>query len=243
MNQVPNQSRYGEAEHGSAVCYLCGRPLTGKVSLDHVPPRQFFPKSHRQMRSPNLLTLPAHGECNRSFQADEDYFFAALAGLNEHAQIHAWLMQDIQRKTRRSEAKGLRKSVLAEFSPSMSGIHLPNGLVAKGFDRKRVQRVVWKIVRGLSYHHFQIIVPEDAQYCVQIRQIQDSPPGIYKRYLSYTPPHGAYPEVFVYQFAKANGQGSFSALWALFFWESIVAIIPVLPDESTGDNIGMVSQE
>jgi hypothetical protein len=195
MGRIATQSRNDEQRPDGSVCYLCGLPLGKEVSQDHVPPRQFFTKSLRRIRSPNLLTLPTHGACNRSFQADEDYFFfVALAGLNEDAQIHDWLMQDIHKKIRRENALGLRNTVLGEFSQTISGIHLPSGLVAKHFDRKRVHRVVWKIVRGLYYHHFARMVPENARHCVEIRQIQDKPPDIYKTHLAHTRPHGAYPE-------------------------------------------------
>ena len=80
------------------LCYLCGQPIEKNVSRDHVPPSQFFTKLFRQNRSPNLLTLPAHTKCNKSYQSDEDYFFVALAGLNENVQIRDWLIDDIRKK-------------------------------------------------------------------------------------------------------------------------------------------------
>lgn len=231
MSRVGTPSRDAKQEPDRPMCYLCGLPVEGKVSQDHVPPCQFFTKSLRRMRSPNLLTLPTHEACNRSYQADEDYFFVALGGLNEDARIHDWLIQDIGKKIRRDKAVGLRNAVLAEFSQSISGICLPSGLIAKHFDQKRVHRVVWKIVRGLYYHHFSRVIPENARHCVEIRQIQDKPPDLYKAHLAHAPPHGAYPEVFVYQFVRVSERDCLSGLWALFFWESIVAIVPVIPSE------------
>jgi hypothetical protein len=215
------------------VCYLCGLPIDRKMSQDHVPPRQFFAERLRKNQSPNLLTLPTHESCNMSYQADEDYFFVSLAGLNEDATIHQWLMQDIGKKIRRPKAVGLRKRVLSEFSGEISGIHLPNGVVAKHFDGNRVRRVIWKVVRGLFCHHFSMVLHEDARHFIEMHQVQDKPPDIHRVHLANTPLHGQFREVFVYQFAKVIDKDSFASLWALFFWESVVAIIGVIPSETT----------
>ena len=210
------------------VCYLCGRPIEGKVSKEHVPPKQFFARVFRQVRSPQLLTLPSHVNCNKSYQADEDYFFAALGALNESAEIHEWLMDDVRKKIWRDEASGLRQTVLAEFTSTVSGIWLPESLVAKKFDVKRANRVVWKIIRGLCYHEYSRVLPANVKHRITYWQIQDGPPALYQENFMNSPVHGEYPAVFCYQYRKVDKKDSLSALWALFFWESIVAIVPVV---------------
>jgi len=218
------------------ICYLCGKPINGKVSKEHVPPKQFFTKVFRKVNSPNLLTLPSHSNCNKAFQADEDYFFAALAGLNEDAKQHDWLMDDVRNKVWRNEAVGLRQKILSEFSSTMSGIHLPGNLVAKQFDTKRANRVVWKIIRGLCFHHYSQVLPENVKHGIKYWQVQDEPPKMYQDNLMYGPVHGPYPEIFCYKFRKVTNKDSLSALWALFFWESIVAIAPVVASQLQNDS-------
>ena len=215
------------------ICYLCGKPIDEKVSKDHVPPRQFFTKGFRKLRSPQLLTLPSHSDCNKSYQADEDYFFAALAGLNEEAQIHEWLIDDVRTKISKVEARGLRQTVLSEFSE----IALPNDLVAKHFNPKRANRIVWKIIRGLCFHHYSRILPENVKHKIMYWQVQDKPPKIYQENFMNRRVYGAYPEVFFYLFRKVSDKDSLSALWALFFWESLVAIVPVVASQFQDDNI------
>ncbi|MHC4397232.1 MAG: hypothetical protein ACYS1A_16465 [Planctomycetota bacterium] len=217
------------------ICYLCGHEITGKVSKEHVPPKQFYAKALRQARSLNLLTLPSHEDCNKSYQDDEDYFFAALAGLNEDAKIHEWLMGDVRKKIWRNDADGLRQKVLSEFSETVSGIYLPKNLVAKKFDVKRANRVVWKIVRGLCYHHYSRVLPANIKHGIKFLQMQDEPPKMYREHLMDKPVFGVCPEVFVYRFAKVNDKNSLSALWALFFWQSIVAIVAVTASEIQDD--------
>jgi len=219
------------------ICYLCGKPIDGKVSKEHVPPKQFFTKVFRKVRSPKLLTLPSHSDCNKSYQVDEDYFFAALAGLNEEAQLHDWLIDDVRNKIWRDEADGLRQKILSEFSSTMSGIYLPGSLVAKKFDSKRANRVVWKIIRGLCFHHYSQVLPENVKHGIRYWQVQDKPPKIYQENLMNIPVYGAYPEVFFYQFRKVIDKDSLSALWGLFFWESIVAIAGVVASQLQDDNI------
>src|SRR5688572_22161465 len=70
-----------------SLCYLCGAPLSAPIDWDHVPPRQLFAKVIRKKHSPNLLTIPVHAVCNKSYQQDEDYFLHALApfGLMSYA--------------------------------------------------------------------------------------------------------------------------------------------------------------
>ncbi len=217
------------------ICYLCGQPIEGKISRDHVPPSQFFTKIFRKTQSPNLLTLPTHENCNKSYQSDEDYFFVALAGLNENAQIHEWLIGDVRKSIWREEAQGLRQAVLSEFSSTFSGIYLPDNLVAKKFDLKRANRVVWKIIRGLCYHNFLQVLPANVKHAIRYWQIQDKPPKLYQENLMMRPINGEYPQVFCYKYRRVINKDSLSALWALFFWQSIVAIVPVVASQLQDD--------
>ena len=56
------------------ICYLCGESLSGDLDYDHVPPKQFYSEGIRKKFGPQLLTLPTHKKCNKSYHRDEDYF-------------------------------------------------------------------------------------------------------------------------------------------------------------------------
>jgi len=61
------------------LCYLCAEPLTAPISDDHVPMKQLVTPKIRKAHNPsNLLTIPVHYRCNRSYQEDEDYFVHSL---------------------------------------------------------------------------------------------------------------------------------------------------------------------
>jgi hypothetical protein len=62
-----------------AICYLCSETLAEPVSNDHVPMQQLFARELRKKHKPsNLLTIPVHDRCNKSYQGDEDYFVHSL---------------------------------------------------------------------------------------------------------------------------------------------------------------------
>ncbi|MDF2477577.1 MAG: hypothetical protein K0S24_3060 [Sphingobacterium sp.] len=53
------------------VCFICGE---GKAdSVDHVPPKNLFLPKYRSMGE-NLITVPAHRECNNGTSKDDEYF-------------------------------------------------------------------------------------------------------------------------------------------------------------------------
>ncbi|UCG46476.1 MAG: hypothetical protein JSU94_13335 [Phycisphaerales bacterium] len=210
------------------ICYLCGQSIEGTASRDHVPPRQFFTRMFRKTKSPNLLTLPTHAECNKSYQDDEDYFFASLAPITEQAYIHDWLMEEAGNKLSRQHSQGLREKVMSEFNSTVAGLYLPRHLIAKIPDWNRVGRVVWKVVRGLCYHHYLKFLPEETTHRIRYCQTSDPPPPIYTKYLLEAPLLASHPEVFAHRFAGVSNPGSLSGLWALIFWQSLVAIVVVL---------------
>jgi hypothetical protein len=57
------------------LCYLCG--AVGANSRDHVVAAGFFSQPY----PPNLVTLPAHHNCQAQYSDSEDYVRNILAGL------------------------------------------------------------------------------------------------------------------------------------------------------------------
>jgi hypothetical protein len=154
------------------TCYLCGERLCdGEADYDHVPPRRFYPRSVRRLARVRLLRVPAHRACNRAFQLDEEYFFSVLvpfaAGLGG-ATVANDAFSDLRRALRRPEGRRLvaeagyfgELEIAANHSPDAVGE--PDGLPPPTFsresaeaflaklDRVRLERVAWKITRGLA---------------------------------------------------------------------------------------------
>ncbi len=61
-----------------SICYLCGKEIDSKLnnnpmelSMDHVPPKQFYPKPVRKIENLNLNIAPSHKTCNEDYKQDE----------------------------------------------------------------------------------------------------------------------------------------------------------------------------
>ena len=206
-----------------SICYLCGEVLSEPINRDHVPPRQLYADDVRIAHSPNLLTIPVHRACNRSYQHDEDYFVNTLAPFARGSYSGNALLKEVFRKFEAGEKKGLVHKVLEEFERKPNGLILPPGLVAKRFEGDRLHRVAWKIIRGLYFHRFGEFVPEDTPNRLIIVPPDEPPPREFF-FLPDDPVHGQYPGVFDYKYAKYPEVHNFN-YWAMLLWDKIILIM------------------
>jgi len=206
------------------ICCLCGLPLTAPISNDHVPPRQLYTAAIRKTHSPNLLTIPVHKACNLSYQHDEDYFANTLAPFGIGSYSGNSFLQDVGLKYARGEKQGLVGKVLQEFQHQPSGIALPEHLVAKRFDGKRLHRVAWKIIRGLYFHQYKQVLPESTPNSLQIVPPDQVPPKEFLFSFPDHPIHGQYPGVFDYKFAKFPEAQNLN-YWAMLLWDRVILIM------------------
>lgn len=211
------------------ICYLCGRSLDdASVNQDHLPPKQFFPAALRKARNLNLLTVPTHKSCNRSYQLDEDYFVQSLVPLAAEtpagSEISQAFVKQLEHKEpdRRARAGRLGRKILAEFEHEPGGIVLPHGRVAKRFDRSRVWRVIWKITRGLFHHEIGGFLPEEKKRVHKILTLDDEPPPEFVQ-VSCAESRGRYPDIFDYKYVSVPELNDFQ-YWALLLWQQIVFV-------------------
>src|SRR5207249_6670860 len=96
------------------VCCLCGKPATADdpITREHVPPKQFFPKSLRS--GLNLWIVPTHKSCNNRHKADEEYFVHALYPLVARINSRAGrvMFVDLKRRAKRPQTPRLLRSIL-----------------------------------------------------------------------------------------------------------------------------------
>src|ERR1700733_2527330 len=63
----------------TSTCYLCGKPLSHPMNVDHPVMQQLFaPKIRRKHNVSKLITLDVHQACNTGYHSDEDYFVRSL---------------------------------------------------------------------------------------------------------------------------------------------------------------------
>lgn len=146
------------------LCYLCGKE--GADSKDHVPPKGIFPKRYRQQ----LMTVPAHIECNAQWQQDDELIrnFIAIACYN-NPQMKLYWKTHIKRSFIRNP--GARLELLKRMRPVWA--KRPFGLGAirtQGFqiEDELIQREVRRWYKGIHYKKFNKPFSDKYQTSVQI---------------------------------------------------------------------------
>lgn len=211
----------------ATTCYLCGLPLCEPISVDHVPPKQLYARKIRKAHHPLLLdTLPVHDACNKAYQLDEDYFIHTLMPFGLGSVAGQAVYNDVLQKYRRRQKVGLTLRVLREFDPRPSGLTLPGGKVVKRFQGARIQRIAWKMVRGLFFMHHGRVLPADWKPSVSLTAPGETPPEhfLYFMNLPDRPEHGRYPGVFAYRFDNYNEVHNLH-YWALLIWDRIIITV------------------
>jgi hypothetical protein len=117
----------------------------------------------------------------------------------------------------------LVRMVLAEFERRPSGLVLPGNKVAKRFDGTRIERVAWKIVRGLYFHHHGQCLPASWTVRVEIVPPGEKPPDHFTA-VGADPGMGKYCAVFDYKF-RTFPEAENLHYWALLLWDQIIIIV------------------
>ena len=208
--------------------------------MDHLPPRQFYAEELRQrINLSQLVTIPAHGVCNRSFERDEEYFTWSLSPLAVGSTAGDALARDrVQKLKRRSRLVRLYEMVRREFDKFPSGLRLPGGRVVKRFDGARVNRVAWKLVRGLYFHQTASVLPEDTPFTTEIieperaRETTGRNP-LWEKVKSQ-PPCGSYGGVFDSKYFVGEVDGKKLHSWGMILWDKIMIFIAHHDPEDMG---------
>ncbi len=213
----------------SQICYICGLPLSmikEENDDDHVPPKQLYSKEIRSSpQFPRMFKMPTHKECNDSFSKDEQYFTHALlpVALDSYTGFSLW--KEIGDQYNSGKNIPLLKKSVAEIIQRPSGLVLPYGKVLKRFDPQRVWRVVWKINRGLFFHHYGIFLPEGNSRGFDLVSPNEEPPDTFNLVRNQIS-NGVYPSVFDYKYNKfdyPDGPTPFH-VWAMLLWDKIIVI-------------------
>jgi hypothetical protein len=204
------------------VCYLCGLPIgDGTGDVDHVPAKQFFASELRKAVNLQLVTRPTHKKCNWSFKSDEEYFAASMIPFAADTLAGRAVVQDTVRRNSEGRALGLTKRVLGELDRRPSGLYIPDKYVVKRIDRPRVDRVTWKIIRGLYFVEHGAVLPEETPLAIEIIGPNDDVPDRYNAVLA-SPSRGAYAAVFDYKnHVSLHGDVAVD-VWALLFWDKLM---------------------
>jgi len=207
----------------TSTCYLCAKPLTPPTNADHPIMQQLFaPEIRRKYNISQLLTLDVHKACNTAYKRDEDYFVRTLMPFARGSEAGNAIYQKVLDDYRAGKEALLTRKVLREFDPQPHGLVLPGGKVVKRFEGERLRRVVWKMVRGLHFHHSggEVLPERWSSVGVKIFGPDDQPTEDVVVFAGSTS-RGIYPGVFEYKFDKFVELRNLH-YWLLLLWDRLM---------------------
>lgn len=167
-------------DYDNKKCYICGSENAD--SDDHVPPKNLFLKKYRKL-GPDLITVPAHEKCNKSFEKDDEYFryFVLIPSYWENERARELWDAKIKKQIHRPQSEGFRQYLLNHIGPlqarTLSGIKIGD-FDAAYIDVGRVEGVIERTSRGIYYKKTKTILPLDCPVSIgfmkpQVRQVRN----------------------------------------------------------------------
>jgi len=235
----PNSLNTETSETSEFICYLCGNSIQRKptdarmkLSMDHVPPRLFFPKELRKTEKLNLQRAPSHQKCNEGYRQDEEYFYHSLYPIV--AKINPWMgdviMRDFARKAKKPQTPAMLRKVFSSASlTTQGGIHLPSGMVEVILDECRLQRVAMKIALGVLFlaigKYFTDRQIVDIRFCLSESEVVD----MYRIAWQLSAMVAVDSKVFSYKYFYFADMGHH--ILSMLFWEAFMYCVTVRDGE------------
>ncbi len=225
-------------EKGKTLCAYCNdRQATEK---EHVIPRGFFAPDDNGRR----IIIPACGECNDKFAADEEYarmvFTMELRG-GEHSASRA-LMNEGKAYRALQQNRKLLNSMFDTMHEvrlrTRGGIELPGVYHAFVLDSLKIERFIDKVVRGVFFAETGETMPSNyiVEYftndSVDITRIPDEA----KNALLSKPLGTVGNNVFQYRFARTT-EDPLTTMWMMRFYEGLEHAVFTKPTENNLDTV------
>ncbi|MCK1597975.1 hypothetical protein IVA96_00395 [Bradyrhizobium sp. 159] len=218
LQVVMAKPKWGKHTH----CYLCSKLLKEPVTPDHVPPKLFFPAELRKKYGmTDLLTIPVHHACNQMWRMDEEYFVHTLLPLARGSEAGDAAHAQTFKKYQGGRNVPLVNMVMDEFKHVVKGIHLPANRVAKMIDADRFHDALYKIIRGLHYHHSGEILPSIWSITYTVTPPYEDPPEEFKTFAQGRASMGKYPGIFASAFHKFTEVNNLH-FWAFLLWDGVI---------------------
>ena len=204
-------------------CYICGKG--GADSKDHIPPKGIFPKDIRGKLRRNLITVPAHSECNNSFKRDDVNFrnFIITEGMRTPIGKHAW-KKVVVNSFRKSP--GDRKYLLKRLDKKFMKDKPTNSYIFQdvlSVDVELMRREINRINKGLFYHKFKKPLPENIPIrIIDQSPLEDSLPNFNKFFIEkeiYPNWVHVFPGIFSYFYVNADEDNT-KAMTILVFYDT-----------------------
>jgi len=220
------------------ICYLCDLPIDLSLnknhpdaySDDHVPPLIFYPSEMREMlsRENRFPTLPTHKKCNNSYGDDETYFVRVLTTMvADKNEIGEELFKDFEKHAKHPRHAQVLREIIAGMSPrTSSGLYIPPGKMTVKLNREKIERIVWKIVRGLYFQNFKRVLSE--RITPTITRFDNTPkftPEFQEGFLRKVVTAGSHAGVLVYRYGHYDEPINKAHIVLMRIWKSTMFLV------------------
>lgn len=206
-------------------CVFCGKE--GKVTNDHIPPRNIFPKPLDN--DVKLITVPACPVCNSESSKLDDESFKVYIGLvtndgnNAEKNLYESMMRTIQKNLK------IRKDLIE------NAFRIPSHQkIFTSVDEGPIKRVLKKIVLGLYYEHFNGIIFDKVEVDTYFSEdISEDKLDEVVKHVEEIRDNGSSNSVgklneFYYIYAQAN-DNKLATCWILIFYNCFSVIAQTIP--------------
>jgi hypothetical protein len=214
------------------VCYLCGQQIDGDWNRDHIPPQRMFGKRIKRILTPQLQWLPTHVACNSSYRADEEYVILSLfptALTHDASAIPTPAARSVFEDVMNAQGKGHAIRLMRSTIANWGSVVGPRGELTFQMDWKRLDRVVWKIARGLYFLDVGVALPTEMLIRVRLFSSLMSAEAMLDptvRPVLGTAPMGRYRDVFDYKWGcYVRPDGFKGHLIAMLWWASLLVTV------------------
>ncbi|MBN1864899.1 MAG: hypothetical protein JW808_08365 [Victivallales bacterium] len=224
------------------ICALCGDMIFKQdETVEHVPPKLFYPKSLRPTIVKQFWTVPSHRVCNERSRMDEEYFYYFLMPLvvNENSEISKALIDDLRERRKNPQTTSMIKWLLSEMkTETPSGIILPPSIRRFSVNQVRVQNVALKIAQCIYFKEHGKFLPQLlCKHCELVERIEYLQP-LYRLILEHTEPVSIAPDLFNYRYICVDGVHHFGFM----FWASYMFCLAFDDPDGKKDFIWMRPQ-
>ncbi|WP_417436821.1 hypothetical protein [Idiomarina abyssalis] len=181
------------------TCYFCGAE---KTSMEHVPPKSFFPKELRQ----DLIRVPSCDKHNSKKSNLDEYFRTVFFGVSSSA-IKNTKLRSVNKKIITSLSRNNGSNFFKVFN--RKNMPLNEGV---DMDRSKLDDFMISISRGIYFYEYEEIfngkvevIPffiDDRDYPEEYKEIKDISIKVMKKEESYSRKKNK--EVFFYSIQKSS---------------------------------------
>ena len=206
------------------------RDLPEAYSRDHFPGKLFYPTDLREKFSKQnpFQKIPAHKKCNNQFGKDETYFVRVLTTMvAERSPIGEELFQDFGRHVQSGKNVKVLKDIMGGMSNKWSsGLYMPPGQMTVQLDREKIERIVWKLTRGIHFLNLKKVLPENTPgHITRYDKMPQFPPEFQEGFIKKVEPAGPHPDVLIYKYGYYDEPGNKVHIMLIYLWKVILFFV------------------